>query len=118
MLCLWTVNPTSVDCVAREANAVSSRSHAVCIIRLFQTAGMLVLVDCAGSERKKDPRHRLENYCKLFAKQAHHLHMPGDHHRDVQSDCGSSNDVNLSQVVATKGIATRSKDATRSKGHR
>ncbi|CAK9041237.1 unnamed protein product, partial [Durusdinium trenchii] len=39
---------------ATGANAVSSRSHAVCIIRLFQTAGMLVLVDCAGSERKKD----------------------------------------------------------------
>ena len=33
---------------------MSSRSHAVCIIRLFHTSGMLVLVDCAGSERKKD----------------------------------------------------------------
>lgn len=39
---------------ATGANAVSSRSHAVCIIRLFKTGGMLVLVDCAGSERKKD----------------------------------------------------------------
>ncbi|CAJ1326985.1 unnamed protein product [Effrenium voratum] len=39
---------------ATGANAVSSRSHAVCIIRLFERNGMLVLVDCAGSERKKD----------------------------------------------------------------
>ena len=39
---------------ATGANAVSSRSHAVCTIRLFQSGGMLLLVDCAGSERKKD----------------------------------------------------------------
>ncbi|CAE7229053.1 DSK1 [Symbiodinium necroappetens] len=56
------------------ANAVSSRSHAVCLLRIQRKgpeesreptgpkgllgprAGLLVLVDCAGSERKKDSR--------------------------------------------------------------
>eukprot|EP00438_Fugacium_kawagutii_P002219 Skav233847 [mRNA] locus=scaffold3130:123287:127312:- [translate_table: standard] len=46
-----------------EANAVSSRSHAVCIIRLKKANGMLVLVDCAGSERKKDLSLRLAVIC-------------------------------------------------------
>eukprot|EP00439_Symbiodinium_sp_Y106_P001657 s28_g1.t1 len=39
---------------ATDANAVSSRSHAVCQLRLLQTEGQLMLVDCAGTERKKD----------------------------------------------------------------
>lgn len=39
---------------ATDANAVSSRSHAVCTIRLFQSEGQLLLVDCAGTERRKD----------------------------------------------------------------
>lgn len=39
---------------ATDANAVSSRSHAVCIIRAKQSGGELVLVDCAGTERRKD----------------------------------------------------------------
>jgi kinesin family protein 2/24 len=37
-----------------EANDVSSRSHAVCTLRLFQSEGQLMLVDCAGTERRKD----------------------------------------------------------------
>lgn len=37
-----------------EANSVSSRSHAVCSLRLFQSEGQLMLVDCAGTERRKD----------------------------------------------------------------
>lgn len=41
---------------ATDANAVSSRSHAVCMIRLLQSEGRLMLVDCAGSERRKDSR--------------------------------------------------------------
>jgi len=39
---------------ATDANAVSSRSHAVCILRLLQCEGQLMLVDCAGTERRKD----------------------------------------------------------------
>lgn len=39
---------------ATDANSVSSRSHAVCILRLCQSEGQLLLVDCAGTERKKD----------------------------------------------------------------
>jgi len=39
---------------ATDANAVSSRSHAVCTLRLLQSEGQLMLVDCAGTERKKD----------------------------------------------------------------
>lgn len=39
---------------ATDANAVSSRSHAVCILRLVQSQGQLMLVDCAGTERRKD----------------------------------------------------------------
>jgi len=39
---------------ATEANDVSSRSHAVCTLRLFQSEGQLMLVDCAGTERRKD----------------------------------------------------------------
>lgn len=39
---------------ATDANSVSSRSHAICTIRLFQSDGQLMLVDCAGTERKKD----------------------------------------------------------------
>lgn len=39
---------------ATDANAVSSRSHAVCTLRLLQSDGQLLLVDCAGTERKKD----------------------------------------------------------------
>eukprot|EP00928_Gymnodinium_smaydae_P085193 TRINITY_DN68542_c0_g1_i1.p1 TRINITY_DN68542_c0_g1~~TRINITY_DN68542_c0_g1_i1.p1 ORF type:complete len:755 (-),score=109.83 TRINITY_DN68542_c0_g1_i1:126-2390(-) len=42
------------------ANAVSSRSHMVCILGLVG-GGSLVLVDCAGSERKEDSaRHTAE----------------------------------------------------------
>jgi len=33
---------------------VSSRSHSVCSIRLEASGGQLLLVDCAGTERKKD----------------------------------------------------------------
>ena len=36
-----------------SANDVSSRSHALCLVRL-SNGGKLVLVDCAGTERKKD----------------------------------------------------------------
>ena len=36
-----------------EANDESSRSHAICTIRL-DTGGCLTLVDCAGTERRKD----------------------------------------------------------------
>jgi len=39
---------------ATDANAVSSRSHAVCTLRLVQSEGQLMLVDCAGTERRKD----------------------------------------------------------------
>jgi len=39
---------------ATDANSVSSRSHAVCSLRLSQSDGHLMLVDCAGTERKKD----------------------------------------------------------------
>lgn len=44
---------------ATEANDESSRSHAICSIRLFEgsggrPAGSLTLVDCAGTERRKD----------------------------------------------------------------
>jgi len=38
---------------ATEANDVSSRSHAVCMLRL-QSGGQLLLIDCAGTERRKD----------------------------------------------------------------
>lgn len=39
------------------ANAESSRSHAVCTLRLRQSGGQLMLVDCAGTERRKDSMH-------------------------------------------------------------
>mmetsp|Transcript_11463 Transcript_11463/g.26524 ORF Transcript_11463/g.26524 Transcript_11463/m.26524 type:complete len:1149 (-) Transcript_11463:73-3519(-) len=39
---------------ATSANDVSSRSHAICIIHLLRSGGQLVLVDCAGTERRKD----------------------------------------------------------------
>jgi kinesin family protein 2/24 len=39
---------------ATDANDVSSRSHAVCTMRIFQSDGQLMLVDCAGTERRKD----------------------------------------------------------------
>jgi kinesin family protein 2/24 len=39
---------------ATDANSVSSRSHAVCTLRLCESEGQLMLVDCAGTERKKD----------------------------------------------------------------
>jgi len=39
---------------ATDANSVSSRSHAICTIRLFHSDGQLMLVDCAGTERRKD----------------------------------------------------------------
>jgi len=39
---------------ATDANSVSSRSHSVCTIQLFQSDGQLMLVDCAGTERRKD----------------------------------------------------------------
>jgi kinesin family protein 2/24 len=39
---------------ATDANSVSSRSHAVCTLRLLQSVGQLMLVDCAGTERRKD----------------------------------------------------------------
>lgn len=37
-----------------DANSVSSRSHAVCLLRHEHSQGQLMLVDCAGSERRKD----------------------------------------------------------------
>jgi len=40
-----------------DANAVSSRSHAVCTVSMSSSQGKLMLVDCAGSERKKDSMH-------------------------------------------------------------
>lgn len=42
---------------ATNANEVSSRSHAVCVLRMLQAQGQLMLVDCAGSERRKDSMH-------------------------------------------------------------
>jgi len=39
---------------ATDANDTSSRSHAVCTLRLLQSQGQLMLVDCAGTERRKD----------------------------------------------------------------
>lgn len=42
---------------ATEANSTSSRSHAVCTLRLPQTGGELTLADCAGTERRKDSAH-------------------------------------------------------------
>mmetsp|Transcript_27479 Transcript_27479/g.63533 ORF Transcript_27479/g.63533 Transcript_27479/m.63533 type:complete len:1076 (-) Transcript_27479:81-3308(-) len=42
---------------ATSANDVSSRSHAVCAIQLLRSGGQLLLVDCAGTERKKDSMH-------------------------------------------------------------
>merc|ERR1711998_73167 len=39
---------------ATDANSVSSRSHAVCTLRLCASEGQLMLVDCAGTERRKD----------------------------------------------------------------
>merc|ERR1740123_2719198 len=43
---------------ATDANDVSSRSHAVCMIRLAQSRGQLLLIDCAGTERRKDSMFR------------------------------------------------------------
>jgi len=42
---------------ATSANDVSSRSHAVCVIQLLRSGGQLLLVDCAGTERRKDSMH-------------------------------------------------------------
>lgn len=39
---------------ATEANSVSSRSHALCTLRVLKTQGQLTLADCAGTERRKD----------------------------------------------------------------
>lgn len=39
---------------ATSTNDTSSRSHFVCICRLLQSQGQVMLVDCAGSERRKD----------------------------------------------------------------
>eukprot|EP00928_Gymnodinium_smaydae_P042229 TRINITY_DN28462_c0_g2_i3.p1 TRINITY_DN28462_c0_g2~~TRINITY_DN28462_c0_g2_i3.p1 ORF type:complete len:1029 (-),score=184.15 TRINITY_DN28462_c0_g2_i3:104-3130(-) len=39
---------------ATEANSVSSRSHALCTLNLLRSKGQLTLVDCAGTERRKD----------------------------------------------------------------
>jgi len=39
---------------ATDANSTSSRSHAVCTLRLSQSEGQLMLVDCAGTEWRKD----------------------------------------------------------------
>jgi len=39
---------------ATDANSVSSRSHAICSLRLLHSAGRLLLADCAGTERRKD----------------------------------------------------------------
>lgn len=36
------------------ANTTSSRSHAVCTLRIPRSGGQLTLADCAGTERKKD----------------------------------------------------------------
>eukprot|EP00397_Hematodinium_sp_SG-2012_P004111 GEMP01004122.1.p1 GENE.GEMP01004122.1~~GEMP01004122.1.p1 ORF type:complete len:838 (+),score=162.95 GEMP01004122.1:25-2538(+) len=43
-----------------EANDTSSRSHALCVLTIETgngTGGKLVLVDCAGTERRKDSMH-------------------------------------------------------------
>lgn len=42
---------------ATNANDTSSRSHAVCTLRVTQTEGQLMLVDCAGTERRKDSQY-------------------------------------------------------------
>jgi len=39
---------------ATDANAASSRSHAVCTLTMSSSLGKLMLVDCAGSVWKKD----------------------------------------------------------------
>ncbi|CAE8603251.1 unnamed protein product, partial [Polarella glacialis] len=40
-----------------EANAVSSRSHAICTLRHLESGGCITLADCAGTERRKDSAH-------------------------------------------------------------
>eukprot|EP00930_Biecheleria_cincta_P036337 TRINITY_DN24929_c0_g1_i1.p1 TRINITY_DN24929_c0_g1~~TRINITY_DN24929_c0_g1_i1.p1 ORF type:complete len:1428 (+),score=233.23 TRINITY_DN24929_c0_g1_i1:277-4284(+) len=42
---------------ATAANSESSRSHAVCILKLLDSEGTLILADCAGTERRKDSAH-------------------------------------------------------------
>jgi len=39
---------------ATDANSTSSRSHAVCTLRMLRSGGRLTLADCAGTERRKD----------------------------------------------------------------
>lgn len=39
---------------ATDANDTSSRSHAVCMIQMLDHRGQLLLIDCAGTERRKD----------------------------------------------------------------
>eukprot|EP00811_Abedinium_folium_P004550 NODE_1418_length_2483_cov_5.893039.p1 GENE.NODE_1418_length_2483_cov_5.893039~~NODE_1418_length_2483_cov_5.893039.p1 ORF type:complete len:725 (-),score=173.24 NODE_1418_length_2483_cov_5.893039:307-2250(-) len=39
---------------ATDANSTSSRSHAVCMLQLTHSGGQLMLVDCAGTEWRKD----------------------------------------------------------------
>eukprot|EP00971_Amphidinium_carterae_P174736 3463505-Amphidinium_carterae.1 len=41
------------------------RSHAVCAIQLLRSGGQLLLVDCAGTERKKDAQSKLQTVTLL-----------------------------------------------------
>jgi len=43
-----------------SANDTSSRSHALCLVRL-SNGGKLVLVDCAGTERRKDSMYHTKD---------------------------------------------------------
>jgi len=53
-LCTWMRRAHACRATsATEANDVSSRSHAVCMLR-FESGGQLLLIDCAGTERRKD----------------------------------------------------------------
>ena len=59
-LCTWMRRAHACRATsATEANDVSSRSHAVCMLRFAQTGGQLLLIDCAGTERRQLGREQL-----------------------------------------------------------
>ena len=62
---------------ATDKNGVSSRSHAVCQVRIRGAGrgrGVLTLIDCAGSERKHDSMYH--SRCVFFALALHCLFDP------------------------------------------
>lgn len=112
---------------ATDANSVSSRSHAVCTLRLFQSEGQLMLVDCAGTERRKDSMyhskerqqegaeinaslHALKECVRLMATQQR---VPGHAYRassltKVLADAfiRNSSDVKLAVICTASPCAT------------